>query len=64
MLSNNARDDLAGRAIIDAGVFPPNIDASSFFPQFVFVLLALSPQCLLVTYIFPACWELSVIWGF
>lgn len=43
MLSNNARDDLAGRAITDIGVCPQNIYASRFFPQFVFLLLVLSP---------------------
>lgn len=64
MLSNNARDDLAGRPIIDVGLCPQNIFASSFFPQFVFLLLVLSPQCLLITYIFLACWKLSIIWGF
>lgn len=64
MLSNNARDDLAGRAIIDVGVCLQNIYASSFFPQFVFLLLALFPQCLLITYIFLACGKLSIIWGF
>lgn len=64
MLSSNARDHLAGRAIIDAGISPQNIYASSFFLQFVFLLLLLSRQCLLTTYTFLACWELSIIWGF
>lgn len=35
MLSNNARDDLTGRVIIDVGVCPQNICASSFFPHCV-----------------------------
>lgn len=66
MLQNNASDDHAGRAIIHIGVCPQNISvsASSFFPCSLSLLLVLSHQCLLITYIFLACWDLSIIWGF